>query len=290
MSRLFALLALCLPLTLHAAERPQVVTTFSILADLTREIGGDDIVLSNLVGADADAHVFEPSPRDLRQILAADLLIANGLGFEPWLERLWVSGEAPGRRIDASAGVLPLQVEEDGQRSADPHAWQSLGNAEIYARNIARALSEIDPANAADYAARRDAWLARLHALRNEIAPRLAALPAERRRVVTSHDAFGYLAREWNLQFRAAQGVSDAAEPSAAKIAALIRQLREEQAHPLFVENIRDPRLIEQISAEAGTRVGGSLYSDALAAKGPASSYLGMYRQNVERLLEMLAP
>lgn len=290
MRRLFALLALCLPLTLHAADRPQVVATFSILADLTREIGGDDIELTSLVGADADAHVFEPSPRDLRQILAADLLIANGLGFEPWLERLWASGEARGRRIDASAGVLPLQVEEDGRRSADPHAWQSLGNAEIYARNIARALSELDPANAADYAARRDAWLAQLAALRAEIAPRLNALPAERRRVVTSHDAFGYFAREWDLQFSAAQGVSDAAEPAAAEIAALIRQLREEQVRALFVENIRDPRLIEQIAAEAGARVGSPLYSDALAAEGPASSYLGMYRQNVERLLEVLQP
>lgn len=290
MRRLFVLLALCLPLTLHAAERPQVVTTFSILADLTREIGGDDIALTSLVAADADAHVFEPTPRDLRTILAADLLVANGLGFEPWLERLLASGEARGRRIDASAGVLPLQVEEDGRRIADPHAWQSLGNAETYARNIARALSEIDPDNAADYAARRDAWLARLDALRSEIAPRLEALPTERRRVLTSHDAFGYLAREWNLQFRAAQGVSGAAEPSAAETAALIRQLREERVRALFVENIRDPRLIEQIASEAGARVGGTLYSDALAAEGPASSYLGMYRQNVERLLEALAP
>lgn len=290
MRRLFALLALCLSLTLHAAERPQVVTTFSVLADLTREIGGDDIELTNLVGADADAHVFEPAPRDLRTLLDADLLIANGLGFEPWLERLWSAGEARGRRIDASGGVVPLSVEEDGRRIPDPHAWQSLGNAEIYARNIARALSEIDPVNAADYAARRDAWLERLAALRAEIAPRLAALPAERRRVLTSHDAFGYFAREWNLQFRAAQGVSDAAEPSAAEVAALIRQLRGEGVRALFVENIRDPRLIEQIAAEAGAQVGGTLYSDALAAEGPASSYLGMYRQNVERLLEALTP
>lgn len=290
MRRLFALLALCLPLTLHAAERPQVVTTFSVLDDLTREIGGDDIELTSLVGADADAHVFEPAPRDLRTLLDADLLIANGLGFEPWLERLWSAGEARGRRIDASGGVVPLSVEEDGRRIPDPHAWQSLGNAEIYVRNIARALSEIDPVNAADYAARRDAWLERLAALRAEIAPRLAALPAERRRVLTSHDAFGYFAREWNLQFRAAQGVSDAAEPSAAEVAALIRQLRGEGARALFVENIRDPRLIEQIAAEAGAQVGGTLYSDALAAEGPASSYLGMYRQNVERLLEALAP
>jgi zinc/manganese transport system substrate-binding protein len=186
--------------------------------------------------------------------------------------------------------VVPLSIEEDGRRIPDPHAWQSLGNAEIYARNIARALSEIDPDNTADYAARRDVWLARLAALRAEIAPRLTALPAERRRVLTSHDAFGYFAREWNLQFRAAQGVSDAAEPSAAEVAALIRQLRGEGVRALFVENIRDPRLIEQIAAEAGAQVGGTLYSDALAAEGPASSYLGMYRQNVERLLEALAP
>lgn len=288
--RLCVVLLLCLPVSLSAAEKARVVTTFSILADITREIGGDDIQLTNLVGADADAHVFEPAPAQVRAVLEADLVIANGLGFEPWLERLLANGEARGTRIDASKGVVPMTVLEDDQRLVDPHAWQSLGNAEIYARNITQALVQLVPARAAAFEARRDAWLGRLGALRQGIAPRLMALPPERRRVLTSHDAFGYFAQEWRLQFLAAQGVSDAAEPSAAEVAGLIRQLRAEGVRAIFVENIRDARLVKQIAEEAGARVGGTLYSDALAAEGPASTYLGMYRQNVERLLQALAP
>lgn len=288
--RLCVVLLLCLPVSLSAAEKARVVTTFSILADITREIGGDDIQLTNLVGADADAHVFEPAPAQVRAVLEADLVIANGLGFEPWLERLLANGEARGMRIDASKGVVPMTVLEDDQRLVDPHAWQSLGNAEIYARNITQALVQLVPARAAAFEARRDSWLGRLGALRQSIAPRLMALPPERRRVLTSHDAFGYFAQEWRLQFLAAQGVSDAAEPSAAEVAGLIRQLRAEGVRAIFVENIRDARLVKQIAEEAGARVGGTLYSDALAAEGPASTYLGMYRQNVERLLQALAP
>lgn len=288
--RLCVVLLLCLPVSLSAAEKARVVTTFSILADITREIGGDDIQLTNLVGADADAHVFEPAPAQVRAVLEADLVIANGLGFEPWLERLLANGEARGTRIDASKGVVPMTVLEDDQRLVDPHAWQSLGNAEIYARNITQALVQLVPARAAAFEARRDSWLGRLGALRQSIAPRLMALPLERRRVLTSHDAFGYFAQEWRLQFLAAQGVSDAAEPSAAEVAGWIRQLRAEGVRAIFVENIRDARLVKQIAEEAGARVGGTLYSDALAAEGPASTYLGMYRQNVERLLQALAP
>ncbi len=288
--RLCVVLLLCLPVSLSAAEKARVVTTFSILADITREIGGDDIQLTNLVGADADAHVFEPAPAQVRAVLEADLVIANGLGFEPWLERLLANGEARGTRIDASKGVVPMTVLEDDQRLVDPHAWQSLGNAEIYARNITQALVQLVPARAAAFEARRDSWLGRLGALRQSIAPRLMALPPERRRVLTSHDAFGYFAQEWRLQFLAAQGVSGAAEPSAAEVAGLIRQLRAEGVRAIFVENIRDARLVKQIAEEAGARVGGTLYSDALAAEGPASTYLGMYRQNVERLLQALAP
>lgn len=288
--RLCVVLLLCLPVSLSAAEKARVVTTFSILADITREIGGDDIQLTNLVGADADAHVFEPAPAQVRAVLEADLVIANGLGFEPWLERLLANGEARGTRIDASKGVVPMTVLEGDQRLVDPHAWQSLGNAEIYARNITQALVQLVPTRAAAFEARRDSWLGRLGALRQSIAPRLMALPPERRRVLTSHDAFGYFAQEWRLQFLAAQGVSDAAEPSAAEVAGVIRQLRAEGVRAIFVENIRDARLVKQIAEEAGARVGGTLYSDALAAEGPASTYLGMYRQNVERLLQALAP
>jgi zinc/manganese transport system substrate-binding protein len=290
MRALLAALILLLPLSLSAAEKLRVVTSFSILADLTKEVGGEHIELINLVGADEDAHLFEPSPQNAKDLLKADLIIANGLGFEPWLERLLSSSQAPGKRIDASAGVLPIILEEHGHSVPDPHAWQSLNNGEIYLQNITKALSQLDPAHAADYAARRDAYLLRLHALREQANQQLNSLPASQRKVVTSHDAFGYFGQAWQLQFIAPQGLSTTDEPSAAEVAQLIRQLRREGVRAVFVENIRDPRLIEQIAAEAGAKIGGTLYSDALASQGPASTYLGMFQHNLDTLMVALKP
>ncbi len=286
---LFAL-ALWLPLSLHAADKLNVVTSFSILADLTREVGGDRIELTNLVGADADAHLYEPSPNDAKALLRADLIVANGLGFEPWLERLLASSEPKGKRINASAGVVPLMLDEDGEAVPDPHAWQSLTNAEIYVRNIAKALGELDPANLNVYIERRDAYLTRLHALLKKADAQIAGLPTSQRKVVTSHDAFGYLGQAWQLKFIAPQGLSTHDEPSAAEVAALIRQIRNEGVRAVFVENIRDPRLIRQIADEAGAKVGGTLYSDALASAGPASTYLGMFEHNLDTLMAALKP
>ncbi len=290
MRYLLLALALWLPLSLQAAEKLQVVTSFSILADLTREVGGEHIELTNLVDADADAHVYEPSPDDAKALLRADLIIANGLGFEPWLERLLASSEPKGKRIDASAGVVPLMLDEDGEAVPDPHAWQSLTNAEIYVRNIAKALGELDPANLNVYIERRDAYLTRLHALLKKADAQIAGLPTSQRKVVTSHDAFGYLGQAWQLKFIAPQGLSTHDEPSAAEVAALIRQIRSEGGRAVFVENIRDPRLIRQIADEAGAKVGGTLYSDALASAGPASTYLGMFEHNLDTLMAALKP
>ncbi|ARU88497.1 metal ABC transporter substrate-binding protein [Pseudomonas sp. M30-35] len=290
MRNLLFAITLLLPLSLSAAEKIQVVTSFSILADLAHEIGGERIELTNFVGADADAHIYEPSPDNAKALLKADLIIANGLGFEPWLERLLASTEPSGKRIDASAGVMPLMLDEEGEQVPDPHAWQSLSNAEIYVNNIAKALSQVDPDHAQEYANRRDAYLKRLHALLKEANSRFATLPVSQRKVVTSHDAFNYLGQSWELKFIAPQGLSTNDEPSAAEVAALIRQLRREGVRAVFVENIRDPRLIQQIAEEAGATVGGTLYSDALASQPPANTYLGMFRHNLDTLMAALKP
>lgn len=290
MRALLVLFSLMVSMSLSAAEKLQVVTSFSILADLTQEIGGERIELTNFVGADADAHVYEPSPDNAKALLKADLIIANGLGFEPWLERLLESTEPSAKRINASAGVLPLMLDDEGEQVPDPHAWQSLSNAEVYVRNIAKALGEVDPAHAQEYAARRDAYLTRMHALLQEANARFASLPASQRKVVTSHDAFGYLGQAWQLKFIAPQGLTTHDEPSAAEVAALIRQLRDEGVRAVFVENIRDPRLIQQIAEEAGATVGGTLYSDALASHAPANTYLGMFKHNLDTLMVALKP
>jgi len=283
------LAGLLLALSASAAERLQVVTSFSILADMTAELGGEHVRIINLVGPDEDAHVYQPTPDDARALLAADLVIANGLNFEPWLARLMQSSESRAVHVEAARGVLPLMVEEDGERIADPHAWQSLPNAEIYLHNISRALIAADPDNAAYYEARRDSYQQQIRELLAEVRVSLGSLPASQRKVITSHDAFAYLGQAYGLQFIAPQGLSTDSEPSAAEVAALIRQIRADQVRAVFVENIRDPRLVQRIAEEAGARVGGVLYSDALASEGPASSYLGMYRHNVQTLVEALA-
>tara|TARA_R110000868_G_scaffold99933_1_gene274802 strand:- start:324 stop:1196 length:873 start_codon:yes stop_codon:yes gene_type:complete len=287
---LIALLTLSLSLFANAGEKLKVVTSFSILADITQQIAGDKLELHNLVGADADAHVYQPSTDDAKAVFAADLIVANGLGFEPWLARLIDSSEAPGKRIDASAGVLPLMLDEEGQRVADPHAWQNLANAEIYVRNIANTLSQIDTANAEYYAYRSEAYISQIRVLLSEARSSLGQLPPAQRTIITSHDAFGYLGQAYGLNFIAPQGLSTEDEPSAAEVAALIRQIRTDGVRAVFVENIRDPRLIQQIAAEGGAKVGGTLYSDALASAGPASSYLGMFKHNLDTLLAALKP
>lgn len=290
MRTLLALCTLLASLSLSAAEKLQVVTSFSILADITQQIGGDQIALRNLVGADADAHVYQPTTEDAKAVLNADLIIANGLGFEPWLDRLIASSEAPGTRIDASAGVLPLMLNEDGHQVPDPHAWQNLANAEIYVQNIAKALSTADPSNAAYYGERRDAYLTEVRSLLVEAKAGLGQLQPAQRTIITSHDAFGYLGQAYGLSFIAPQGLSTSDEPSAADVAALIRQIRNDGVRAVFVENIRDARLIKQIAAEGGAKVGGTLYSDALASEGPASTYLGMFKHNLDTLLAALKP
>lgn len=287
---LIALLTLSLSLFANAGEKLKVVTSFSILADITQQIAGDKLELHNLVGADADAHVYQPSTDDAKAVFAADLIVANGLGFEPWLARLIDSSEAPGKRIDASAGVLPLMLDEEGQRVADPHAWQNLANAEIYVRNITNTLSQIDTANAEYYAYRSEAYISQIRVLLSEARRSLGQLPPAQRTIITSHDAFGYLGQAYGLNFIAPQGLSTEDEPSAAEVAALIRQIRTDGVRAVFVENIRDPRLIQQIAAEGGAKVGGTLYSDALASAGPASSYLGMFKHNLDTLLAALKP
>lgn len=290
MRLLLALCTLLASLSLAAADKLQVVTSFSILADITHKIAGDDVELRNLVGADADAHLYQPSAEDAKALLQADLIIVNGLGFEPWLQRLVASTEAPGTRIEASAGVLPLMLSEDGQPVSDPHAWQNLANAEIYVQNIAKALSQADPGHAEQYATRRDAYLGEIRALLAEARAGLGQLPQAQRTIITSHDAFGYLGQAYGLRFIAPRGLSTEDEPAAAEVAALIRQIRADGVRAVFVENIRDPRLIQQIAAEGGARVGGTLYSDALASAGPASSYLGMFKHNLDTLLAALRP
>lgn len=285
---LLVLFSLMLSLSTSAAEKLQVVTSFSILADMTQEVGGEHIQITNLVGPDADAHTYEPTPDDAKALLSAKLIIKNGLGFEPWLDRLVTSTETSAPVISASRGVIPRSLDEEGETVPDPHAWHNLANAELYVRNITKALETADPAHEADYERNSQAYLKKIYALLADAKAKLGALPPGNRRIVTSHDAFGYLGQAYGIEFIAPQGLSTEREPSAADVAALITQIRQAKVKAVFMENIKDARLLKQIAAESGAHIGGTLYSDALAASGPASTFIGLFEYNLNTLYDAL--
>jgi zinc/manganese transport system substrate-binding protein len=276
-----------------AAGEVHVVTTISILADLVRAVGGPRLVVTELVGPDADAHGFEPSPADARTLAGADLVVVNGLGLEGWLDRLVAASGYAGPVVTASEGVVPREMDENEDGHAhghtDPHAWQDLANGRLYARNIARALAAADPAHAAAYAENAEAYVGQIAATDTWVRDQLAKVPAARRKVVSSHDAFGYFGAAYGVEFAAAQGMAEDAEPSAADLRRLIDQIRADRIKVLFLENALNPRLIEQIARETGATVGGTLYADALSAPGgPADSYLAMFRHNVPLLRDAM--
>ena len=270
-----------------AAGKLKVVTTFTILADMVKNVGREHVALTTLVGPDADAHVYEPTPADARALAQADLVVVNGLGFEGWIDRLVRVSGYKGPVVVASEGIAALTVEEN---RPDPHAWQDLANGRLKVANIARAMAAADPAHADDYRRRAQAYDYELAALDRDIRSRLGTFPGGSRKVITSHDAFQYFGRAYGMDFHAPVGLSTESEPSAGEVAALVRQMRAEGIHALFIENITDPRLVEQLAREAGAVIGGRLYSDSLSGPtGPAPTYLEMFRHNVGEIAKAVS-
>jgi zinc/manganese transport system substrate-binding protein len=270
---------------LHAAEQLKVVASFSILADFVRNVGGDRINLTTLVGSDSDVHVYTPAPSDAKRIADAKLVIVNGLGLEGWLPRLVQSSGSKAQVVTASAGIAPLRLGT----AADPHGWQSVPNAKIYVTDIADALATADPDDAEFFRAKAKAYLEKLETLDREVREAVAKIPQERRKVISTHDAFGYFAAEYGVQFIAPLGVSTETEPSARDIATIIGQIKAQRIPAVFLENISDDRLIRRIAAETGSKVGGTLISDGLTGeKGPAPTYIDMVRHNIKALTAAL--
>jgi zinc/manganese transport system substrate-binding protein len=274
----------------QAAEPLPVTVSFSILGDLVRVVGASRIVVTTLVGPEQDAHGFEPRPADAKALLASKLLVVNGLGFEPWAARLVKSAGYKGETVVATSGVKARQTPKanhgHAHAEADPHAWQNPDNVALYVRNIATGLSKVDPAGASSYQANADAYVKELQALDAWAKAQFATLPQAKRKAITSHDAFGYLASHYGLTFLAPQGVNTDTEPSARQVGQLIRQIQREKIRAVFVENMANPKLLAQLSQDAGVTPGASLYADALSsADKPGATYLQMMRHNVTELV-----
>ena len=281
---------LLLPAASHATEPLPVVASFSILGDLVKVVGGDRIKVSTLVGPDADAHTFEPSPADAKTVLGARLLVINGLHFEPWAEKLAKSSGYKGATLIASDGVKPRTMPaEEGPGhpdDIDPHAWQDPRNVVIYVKNIAKSLSSLDPAGASSYQANSTAYIRELEALDADAQKQFAALSARQRQVITSHDAFGYFGARYQIKFLAPQGVSTESEPSAKEVALLIRQIKKDKIRAVFMENMSNSQLLAQIAKDTGVTLGPRLYVDALSSpEEPANTYLKLMQHNVTQLV-----
>jgi zinc/manganese transport system substrate-binding protein len=289
--RRFQLWLICLALVTAAAaaraqDRVNVVTSFSILGDFVKNVGGERVNVTTLVGPDGDVHVYTPAPADAKKIADAKLLVINGLGLEGWLPRLLQASGSKAPIIVATKNIAPLRLGSD----ADPHAWQSVANAKIYVTNIRDALGAADPADAETFRANTLAYLAKLDALDREVREAIGEIPESRRKVISTHDAFSYFASAYGIEFVAPLGVSTESEASARDIAGIITQIKSAKIPAVFLENISDPRLIRQIAAETGARVGGTLYSDSLTGeKGDAPTYIDMVRHNIRALTSALA-
>jgi zinc/manganese transport system substrate-binding protein len=283
--------------TLASAEALKVVASFSILGDIAKNIGGDKAEIVTLVGPDSDAHVYEPRPADVAAMGAARVVLINGLGFEGFIDRLVKTSATTATVVEVSKGAKLIEANEERHEeghaeekkeaghdhgATDPHAFQSVPNVRAYVKTIAEAFCAQDSANCVTYEANAMAYDAKLEALDRDIRAAVSAIPAAKRTIITSHDAFGYFANEYGLRFIAPEGVSTDAEASASDVAKLVDQIREDKAAALFIENISDARLVTQISAETGVKLGGTLYSDALSGNdGPASTFIDMMRHNI---------
>jgi zinc/manganese transport system substrate-binding protein len=296
---LAALLALT-PAGARAQDKNQdkikVIASFSILADLVRNVGGDRVDVSALVGPNGNAHVYAPSPADARKVADAKAVFVNGMGFEGWLDRLVKASGTKAKIVVVTKGVAPRgsggghgHGHKHDHGKSDPHAWQSVANAKIYVDNIRDALIAIDPAGKATYAANAVAYRGKLDALEREVKDTIAKLPADRRTVITNHDSFAYFGGAYGVNFTAPQGVSTEAEASAKDVAAIIQQVKRRKAAAVFMENVTDPRLLKQIANETGVKIGGTLYSDALTDEnGEAPTYIDLIRHNLKQLTNAL--
>ncbi|WP_049010255.1 metal ABC transporter substrate-binding protein [Citrobacter koseri] len=287
MKRTGVMIALALGLMTQGAlaKTLNVVTSFSILGDITQEVGGKNVNVTTLVGPDGDPHTFEPSPKDSAALSKADVVVVNGLGLEGWLDRLVKASGFKGTLVVASDGVKTHTLDEDGETVTDPHAWNSAANGALYAQNILSGLVNADPQDKAALEASGKPYIAQLTELDAWAKARFSQIPQEKRKVLTSHDAFGYFGRAYGVEFLAPQGLSSESEASAAHVAALIKQIKADGVNTWFMENQLDPRLVKQIASATGAQPGGELYPEALSVKGGvADSYVKAFRHNVETI------
>ena len=269
-----------------AARTVEAVASFTVLADMVRQVGGEHVHVISLVPPNGDPHEFEPTPDDAKLLKTADVVFTSGLGLEGWFERLAKAAGYQGKPVIASSGIKTRAMQEDGRTIVDPHAWNSIPNALIYVADIAKALSKTDPEDAAAFEANAASYSAKLRDLDAYARREIDAIPEAQRKVLTTHDALSYFGATYHVTFISPLGLSTENEPSAAQVAGVIRQIKAQHVGSYFFENSNDPRLVKQIAEATGAQPGGELYVEALSPPdGPAATYAAMFKYNVDRLV-----
>ncbi|WP_273754580.1 MULTISPECIES: metal ABC transporter solute-binding protein, Zn/Mn family [unclassified Bartonella] len=284
------------PFPASAHNKIKVVVSFSILADLVKNVGGNNISMTTFVGPNANSHTYEPTPHDAQALRNAQIIFINGLHLEGFIDRLITASGTRALLVEVSANIPPLEMknqEHDAHHHhhsvIDPHAWQTIPNAEIYVKNIAVAFCKVDPQSCTRYNKNAETYIKKLKTVQDALKIKIDTIPKDKRVIITSHDAFGYFAKEYGFTILAPQSASTETEATAADVAKIIKQIKANKAAALFVENISNPRLIKQISKETGLKIGGTLYSDALSNEnGPAATYLDMMKHNVNTIIDAI--
>jgi len=297
MNRITALAALAIALGLAASpqamaqEKPKVVTTFTVIADMARNVAGDAADVASLIPPGAEVHYYQPTPSDIRAASEADLILWNGLGLEAWFDRFFRNVRGAEAAV-VSDGVEPIPISEGPYAGhPNPHAWMSASDALIYVENIRAALAAIDPENAETYAENAAAYSAQIEGLAGPIRDALAAIPEDRRWLATSEGAFAYLTRDFGLGEVYIWPINEDATGTPQQIRRAIDLIREHDVPVIFSESTVDPRSAQQVARETGIEYGGVLYVDSLSEPGgPVPSYLDLMRVTTSRVAEALAP
>ncbi len=272
-----------------ADDRPRVVTTFTVIADMVRVVGGDEITVESITKIGAEIHGYEPTPSDLRRAADADLVLDNGLGLERWFDGFIDRIDAP--RVVISEGIEPINIRTGAYEGApNPHAWMSPVVGQLYVDNIAAALSNLAPESAAVFETNAAAYKAELQALAEELRDAVAVLPESARVLVTCEGAFSYLARDVGLTEGYLWPVNSDSQGTPQQIKSTIDLVRENEVPVVFCESTVNDSSMQQVARESGARFGGALYVDSLSeAGGPVSSYLELLRYDIRLIVKGLS-
>ena len=287
MKALIGILFLSLASLSGARAELRVASLSTITTEIARSVGGDKVEVIPIIKPGIDPHEFQPSPLDVKQIESADLVLITGKGIEGYLTKLEEAVGNKAKFVDTGSTIPSLKLEEEGRMVEDPHWWHSIENMKKATAVVRKHFIDADPGNKAVYEKNADAYLATLTDLEKWARQEVSKLPREKRKLVTSHDAFQYFARDFGFRIYAIEGVSTDDQPSSKKVTDLINTIRSEGVKAVFFESIENPKVVGEITRETGAKVGGELYADGLGDK-EASTYPDMVRYNITAIVESL--